>query len=52
MPILNILDRGNLPIEKSGPARSVMVVMSLLLASGVCRLYQDRERVRRLLAFG
>jgi uncharacterized protein involved in exopolysaccharide biosynthesis len=52
MPILNILDRGNLPIEKSGPARSVMVVMSLLLVSGVCRLYQDRERVRRLLAFG
>lgn len=52
MPILNVLDRGNLPIDKSGPARSVMVLMTLVAVTGACVIYRERERVRRLLAFG
>lgn len=31
MPILNVLDPGNLPIDKSGPSRGMMVVASFLL---------------------
>jgi len=31
MPILNVLDAGNLPIEKSGPGRGAMVVAVFLL---------------------
>lgn len=33
MPILNILDAGNLPIEKSGPARSGLVFLVSLLGA-------------------
>ena len=32
MPILNVLDEGNLPIEKSGPNRASMVVVVTLLS--------------------
>lgn len=33
LPILNVLDPGNLPIEKSGPARSAMVLVAWLLCT-------------------
>jgi uncharacterized protein involved in exopolysaccharide biosynthesis len=33
MPILNVLDVGNLPLEKSGPARSQTVVFVAIVIS-------------------
>lgn len=45
MPILNILDPGNLPIDKSGPARTPMVLFIFLLVSTAGFL------VRRLPSF-
>lgn len=52
MPILNVLDPGNLPIDKSGPARSVIVIMVFLMVFFGHLFLRDRERIRRFLAFG
>lgn len=41
MPILNILDPGNLPIDKSGPARTPMVLFILLLVTAGSYLLQN-----------
>lgn len=51
MPILNILDGGNLPIDKSGPPRTVIVIMVFFLVFLGDWLLRDKERVRRFLAF-
>ena len=50
IPILNILDPGNLPIEKSKPTRSMVVLLAMILA-GVGRwiwLNRDWARARLL----
>ena len=51
IPILNVLDPGNLPIDKSKPARSMMVLMAMMLAGAASWIWLSREWVRgRLLA--
>ena len=51
IPILNVLDPGNLPIEKSKPARSVVVLLTMVLVGAGSWLWLNREWVRtRLLA--
>jgi hypothetical protein len=48
---LNVLDPGNLPIEKSKPTRYVMVLLAMMLAGAGGWLWLNREWVRaRLLA--
>ena len=51
IPILNVLDAGNLPIEKSKPARSVIVLAVVFLVGAGGWVWLNREWVRaRLLA--
>lgn len=51
IPILNVLDPANLPIEKSRPARSVIVLLAALLVGLGAWAWQNREWIReRLLA--
>lgn len=51
IPILNVLDPGNLPIDKSKPSRSVMVLLSMMLVGAGAWIWLNREWVRsRLLA--
>jgi len=51
IPILNILDPGNLPIDKSKPTRSVMVLLAIMVVGAGGWLWLNREWVRaRLLA--
>ena len=51
IPILNMLDPGNLPIDKSKPSRSVMVLLAMLLVGAGAWIWLNREWVRaRLLA--
>ena len=51
IPILNVLDPGNLPIEKSKPARSVMVLLAMILVGAGTWIWTNREWVKtRLLA--
>jgi hypothetical protein len=51
IPILNMLDPGNLPIDKSKPARSVMVLLGMLVVGAGGWIWLNRDWVRtRLLA--
>ena len=51
IPILNLLDPANLPIDKSKPARSVIVLLVTLLTGMGAWGWQNREWIReRLLA--
>ena len=51
IPILNVLDPGNLPIDKSKPTRSVMILLMTLLVGAGGWVWLNREWVReRLLA--
>ena len=51
IPILNILDSGNLPIDKNKPARTVVVLLATLLTGAGGWLWLNRKCVRdRLLA--
>ena len=51
IPILNLLDSGNLPIEKSRPARSTLVLITMLLVGAAGWLWLNRAWVQaRLLA--
>lgn len=51
IPILNMLDPGNLPIEKSKPKRSVFVILAMLLVGAGGWIWLNREWVQaRLLA--
>lgn len=51
IPILNLLDGGNLPIEKSRPSRSMMVLLAAMLVAGVGWSWLNREWIKtRLLA--
>lgn len=49
VPILNVLDGGNLPLEKSRPKRSVFVALAFLLASAGAWAYANREWIRSRL---
>jgi len=42
IPILNVLDPGNLPIEKSGPFRSLFVIFGFLLGCGGSWAFRNR----------
>lgn len=46
MPILNIMDPGNLPEEKSRPARAVMVLLAMMLAGAGSWVWLNQEWVR------
>lgn len=51
IPILNVLDPGNLPIDKSKPSRSVIVILAALVAGLGMWGWQNRDWIReRLLA--
>jgi len=53
IPILNVLDPGNLPIDKSKPARSNIVLLSMMLIGAAGWIWLNREWVRSsLLADG
>ncbi|MBK9797957.1 MAG: hypothetical protein IPP58_16035 [Holophagaceae bacterium] len=45
MPILNVLDAGNLPIDKSAPARGTVVLAVLVLATALTWFLQNRSKV-------
>jgi len=49
LPILNVLDAGNLPIDKSRPARSVLVVLSFLLVTGGAWIWLNRASLKSRL---
>lgn len=49
MPILNILDAGNLPIEKSKPARSILVLLALLLGTFGSWIWFNRNWIKARL---
>jgi len=49
IPILNMLDPGNLPIEKSKPARFMMVLMAGILVGAGGWVWGNREWVRAKL---
>lgn len=49
IPILNILDPGNLPIDKSRPGRSKIVLFSFFLVSAGTWVWLNREWVRARL---
>lgn len=52
IPILNVLDPGNLPIDKSRPARSVIVILVALLVGAGNWVWLNREWVRVRLLTG
>lgn len=52
MPILNILDPGHLPIDKSRPARSQFVVMLFLLSAGGGWAWLNRAWIKARLSEG
>lgn len=53
VPSLNILDRGNLPYEKSRPTRSVWVLLAALLGGAATWGWQHRTWIRdRVLGAG
>ena len=49
IPILNVLDPGNLPIDKSRPTRSVMVVFASLLVGLGSWIWLNLEWIRERL---
>lgn len=48
LPILNVLDAGNLPIEKSRPARSLMILSFAILGGLIALGAQRRDWLLRL----
>ena len=52
IPILNVMDSGNLPIDKSKPARSVLVLMAMLLVGAGSWIWLNRGWVRACLLAG
>jgi hypothetical protein len=49
MPILNVLDAGNLPIEESGPSRFFLVMVTLLLGFFASLSWDQRVWMKSLL---
>jgi uncharacterized protein involved in exopolysaccharide biosynthesis len=52
IPILNVLDPGNLPIDKSKPSRSAIVQFAMMLAGAGSWIWLNREWVRVRLMVG
>lgn len=53
VPILNVLDGGNLPIDKSRPARSVIVMLTFILGTAGAWAFANRAWIQsRLLDSG
>ncbi len=52
MPILNVLDAGNLPIDKSAPARGNVVLAILTLTTALTWFIQNRSQVFTKLVRG
>jgi len=50
MPILNVLDKGNLPQEKSGPKRSTFVALAFLLGFFGLLGWENRDYLKSRLA--
>jgi capsule polysaccharide export protein KpsE/RkpR len=50
MPILNVLDPGNLPIDKSGPARTITVLMTFLLVTLLAWAIRSRRSLSGFFA--
>ena len=46
LPILNVMDPGNLPVEKSGPARSRLVLVAFFLAGLGVFAWENRSLIR------
>lgn len=49
IPILNVLDQGNLPIDKSRPGRSSIVLGVVFLVTSSLLAWNHRERLKALL---
>lgn len=49
VPILNVLDAGNLPIEKSGPIRSIIVFLVFACITAGLLIYGNRQWVMNRL---
>ncbi len=49
IPILNVLDAANLPLEKSRPARSVYVLLAAFLAALGCLAWDGRSWIQGIL---
>jgi uncharacterized protein involved in exopolysaccharide biosynthesis len=49
MPIINVLDEGDLPLEKSGPARTLFVLAAAILSGLSTWLWQHRTSIRQRL---
>lgn len=49
IPVVNVLDPANTPVQKSWPSRGFMVLLSLLASIGVTWLFLNREWVIRRL---
>jgi uncharacterized protein involved in exopolysaccharide biosynthesis len=43
VPILNVMDDGNLPYEKSGPGRALIAIMTFIFAAGGFWAYKRRS---------
>ena len=52
IPILNILDPGSIPIEKSRPARSFIVLLAMLMVGTVIWVWFNRQWVQTRLLPG
>ena len=52
IPILNMLDPGNLPIDKSKPARATIVLVTMMLMGAGSWAWLNRDWVRALLMAG
>jgi len=50
VPILNILDQGNLPIEKSRPSRAAIVIMWSMIAGLSTWAWNNRQWIRDAIA--
>jgi uncharacterized protein involved in exopolysaccharide biosynthesis len=50
MPILNVLDPGNLPVDKSGPARANLVLLVMLLGGAAAWILYNRVWLQQRLA--
>lgn len=50
MPIINVLDGGNLPIEKSRPKRSLFVAYAFILAGALAWCWPNRTTLKRKIA--
>jgi uncharacterized protein involved in exopolysaccharide biosynthesis len=49
IPILNVLDSANLPLDKSNPHRSFMVIVSTIIAFILVLGFDNRDRIRAFM---